>query len=217
MSYILDALRRADAERSRGAVPGVHDPVPRAAADGAEPAARGVPAVWVVILVLLVIVAVLAWQMLRQAPAPRVAAAPLPVHSAPPAPVPPPPMAAEPPAPQAAPATPPRLEAPAAPRQPAKRVVVKPAQPAPTPAAAAAAPPHPVVALADLPPQVRSALPRLDVGGSVYSENPASRYLILNGQVFREQSMVTSELRLEEIHLRSAVFRFREHRYRIEY
>jgi len=216
MSYILDALRRADAERSRGAVPGVHDPAPRAAADGAEPAARGVPLVWVVILVLLVVVAVLAWQMLRQAPAPRVAAATLPVHSAPPAPVPPPPVAAESPAPQAAPVTPPRLEAPATPRQPAKRAVVKPAQPAPTPAAADAAP-QPIVALADLPPQVRSALPRLDVGGSVYSENPASRYLILNGQVFREQSMVTSELRLEEINLRSAVFRFREHRYRIEY
>ena len=36
MSYILDALRRADAERERGAVPGLHaQPVPPVSADAA--------------------------------------------------------------------------------------------------------------------------------------------------------------------------------------
>jgi general secretion pathway protein B len=43
MSYILDALRRADAERQRGGVPGLHAPVvpgPAAAGEGEPPQAR---------------------------------------------------------------------------------------------------------------------------------------------------------------------------------
>jgi general secretion pathway protein B len=44
MSYILDALRRADAERSRGAVPGLHaQNIPT----DDEPAARNYnPLIW---------------------------------------------------------------------------------------------------------------------------------------------------------------------------
>ena len=50
MSYILDALRRADAERQRGGVPGLHDQTGPVTSDAAAavPAARraGRPALW---------------------------------------------------------------------------------------------------------------------------------------------------------------------------
>ncbi|HOL38666.1 MAG TPA: hypothetical protein PLT38_12635, partial [Rubrivivax sp.] len=36
MSYILEALQRAERERSRGRAPGLHDPIPPAAGDGAR-------------------------------------------------------------------------------------------------------------------------------------------------------------------------------------
>lgn len=218
MSYILDALRRADSERSRGAVPGVHaQPLPPGAAQTLDGAPRSVPLAWVAIGGLLVLVGVLAWQLFRTEPPRAVAvAAPLPraiEPAAPPAPI------AEPepaPAPEAAPPPAPTREAPVSIRKPAKREAASP-KPAPTAESPAPKPETPIVKQAELPPQIRSQLPKLDVGGSVYSKNPASRYLILNGQVFRENAEVAKDLTLEQIHLRSAVFRFKDYRYSITY
>jgi general secretion pathway protein B len=64
MSYILDALRRADAERERGAVPGIHARPLQAAAStaDAQPAAR--PWVWAVLGLLLAVIGVVLWQTL---------------------------------------------------------------------------------------------------------------------------------------------------------
>jgi general secretion pathway protein B len=73
MSYILDALRKADAERERGAVPGIHDQamfngVPQfGARSGIRPWV-----IWLiaaVMLVLVLAVAALVWKM--RTPAPR--------------------------------------------------------------------------------------------------------------------------------------------------
>ena len=215
MSYILDALRRADSERARGAVPGVHaQPVP-AAAGAPDRAPRSVPLAWVVIGGLLVLVGVLAWQLLNSEPARvAVAAAPVaPVAESPPAP---PAVPESPAAEVAAPPPPAPKQAPAAERKPAKRAATRP-QPATAASPAPAPPEPPVVKQADLPPQIRSQLPALQVGGSVYSKDPASRYLILNGQLFRENAEVAKDLTLEQIQLRSAVLRFKAHRYRIDY
>lgn len=213
MSYILDALRRADAERSRGAVPGVHaQPLAPGAGGGPGRAPRSVPLAWVAVGGLLVLVGVLGWQLLRTE-APRVVVAAAPPRAIEPLPRPEASTAAPAPAPAEAPSS--VREAPAVPRKPAKRAVTPmPRQPAPQ-ASAPAGPP--VVRQAELPPHVRSQLPPLQVGGSVYSENPASRYLILDGQVFRENAEVAKDLTLEQIRLRSAVFRFKGYRYSIEY
>ena len=57
MSYILDALRRADSERERGAVPGIHAlPLP---APSADEFVRRTPWPWLVAALLLVLLLLL--------------------------------------------------------------------------------------------------------------------------------------------------------------
>jgi general secretion pathway protein B len=57
----------------------------------------------------------------------------------------------------------------------------------------------------------------LSIGGSSYSENPAGRLLIVNGQVFHEGDQLTNELLLERIELKAAVLSFRGYRYRVTF
>ena len=144
MSYILDALRRAEAERGRGGVPGLHSqavPVP-----GAAPVAeRTAASPWLMasagVAVAAVAVAGTWWVMQRPAPAPVVvAAAPAPAPAAVPAAPQPAPVAIAPapaveaPAPEPRPAEkrsaapPPREKA--APPAPATRGAEPPAPPA---------------------------------------------------------------------------------------
>src|SRR3982751_1655175 len=63
MSYILDALRRAEAERERGAVPGLQSQQYAIAEDdaAATPPRR---LVWAVVGLVLALIAVLAWALL---------------------------------------------------------------------------------------------------------------------------------------------------------
>jgi len=71
MSYILDALKKADAERERGSVPGLHSqPMAMAPEDDDEPAARApLPIVWIGAGAGLCLIAVLSWQLLTREPA----------------------------------------------------------------------------------------------------------------------------------------------------
>ncbi len=116
MSYILDALRRAEAERGRGAVPGIHTQAMPAtsASPGAD---RAGSANLLVIGSAVVAVAALAaggtwWAMQRSAPASGVVVAPTPQPPVSVAPVAPPatgvapPAMPAPPAPAAAPLAP---------------------------------------------------------------------------------------------------------------
>jgi len=273
MSYILDALRRADAERSRGVVPGLH--AQSLPTDG-EPAARSyTPLLWAaggVGVLLAAGVAVLLWAPWRAAPAPdaRVALAPAPQlaasprDSAPaqpaqgelapsqpgaidpgarpieppmrrtdapatpadarPAPVYPPAQAQRPPAREALAeraaagrvgVVVPRADAAAPASAPARAAVEHygaPAQATPAPASPAAIP-----NINDLPPNVRSGLPHLAVGGAIYSDTPSARMVILNGQVFHEGEKPAADTVLEQIRLKSAVLNFRGQRYEISF
>ena len=105
-------------------------------------------------------------------------------------------------------------------RKPVPRVRAKP--PAPTPAAATAAkkpaapqPAERVPLLAELPDDLRRQVPAMVIGGSVYSPQPASRMLIVNGQVYREGSPVAPELQLDQIGTKAAVFSIRGKRFEV--
>ena len=104
------------------------------------------------------------------------------------------------PSPQAMPATPPAAN----PRS---------AAPAPAPAA----PPERLRTLAELPDELRSSVPQLAFGGSMYSDMPAQRMVIFNGQVLREGDAVTNELQIEQIRPRSAVLRVRGQRFEMPF
>ena len=70
-----------------------------------------------------------------------------------------------------------------------------------------------IVPQRELPEDVRRALPNYKVGGSVYSSDPSSRMLMINGQIFREGDAVAAGLVLSQIRRKSAVFEFRGYRY----
>ncbi len=70
-----------------------------------------------------------------------------------------------------------------------------------------------VLTMDELPDDVRRQLPNFAINGSKYSDTPASRILIINGQVFHEGDRLTPELTLEQIKVKAAVLRFRGYRY----
>lgn len=240
MSYILDALRRAEAdrERERGHVPGLHAQ-PRTGGTAA-PAAAG-PRRWLpwagggaLLLSLFLLLLLLARSGPADPPAPPAPPLPRQVELASPVPAPmsapasPQPaisgaaaaVLASRPAPASAPApavvlpaplAPPPSSLPPVPARPAlAAATVAPAAPAPRAASAAA----PIPRLAELPESTRRELPALAVSGSVYSEDPASRFLIANGEVLREGAKLGPEHVLEQIGPRELVLRFKGQRYR---
>lgn len=88
----------------------------------------------------------------------------------------------------------------------------------PAPMATVASAPEPRLrSLAELPDELRRGVPPLAFGGSVYSETPAQRMVIFNGQVLREGDAVTDELVLEQIRPRSAVMRLRGQRFEVAF
>jgi len=225
MSYILDALRKADAERERGHVPGIHaQPMIGGSASPAAPRARA-PWPWIVAGALaLALVVALGWFLLRGAASVAIESRPAPDAAAPP--VAPPPRTAA-----VAPVTPP-----AATKDEALPVIrqTRPAAPAPaatptpatTPTAKAEAKPAAaasaqgearIYALAELPDEIKRQLPAVSVGGSAYSKKAADRILIVNGQVLHEGDKVTPDLVLQQIKLRAAVLAFKGYRYEIAY
>ncbi|MEJ5999751.1 general secretion pathway protein GspB [Paucibacter soli] len=198
MSYILDALRRAESERERGQVPGVHAQ-PAAAGTAPKPGpARFWLASLAAALGLLLLGALAARWSATPPPTPPTA----PTAPAPAAPLPTPaPRVAPPPAPELV-------------SLPANSVPALVAAPAPRPAAQPVAQP---VALSALPEALRRQLPPLATGGAMYSETPAKRMLIINGQLYQEGATVAPGLLLEQIRLNSAVLVFQGQRFRISY
>lgn len=188
MSYVLDALRRAEAERQRGRVPGLDAqtlPTPGAATG---PARRPTRALWAVGLpTLAVLLAAAAWWWTAPAAVP---ATPVPVEL---------PAAAPPQRP-----APPLAVAPSPPPPP-----VQVARPAPPPVPAQAPDARPVT-LQNLPEAERRQFPALAFGGAIDSPQREARMLIINGQVWREGEEPQPGLRLERITLRVATFRWRE-------
>jgi general secretion pathway protein B len=82
MSYILDALRRAEAERERGGVPGLQSQQHSIEGEDDAPE-RSRPLVWAVVGLALALVATLAWTLLGRSPGPSRQSAEGPVTQAP--------------------------------------------------------------------------------------------------------------------------------------
>ena len=251
MSFILEALKKADAERDRGAVPDLYAQgmLPEAAFE-AEPDRRGRPWLWLVAGVAPAVPAAAAWQwMTPEAPPAEPVAMPAtpaatsqttPVAVAPaasasasipaaageasrtaqdvqhePTPAPSATKAAAPqrverakpaPAPHAAAAS---RDADSADMAPAQKTALNAS--APPPSAGAERVPR----LAELPDEVRRQVPALKLGGLVYSAAPASRMVLVNGDLQREGSTVAPGLTLERINPKSAVFSLRGQRFEV--
>ena len=221
MSYILEALKKAQAERQLGHAPTL-DQQPLAPAPAPEAPVRRM-ALWAALAVLALGAAVFAAVTWRS----RAAVTPLP------------PVAAAQPAPaqQAAPAPPATVFAPAP--APAKAVAPIPVPPpapvhiaeeAPKPArsaevAARPAPPAPVPApmepvyptLRELPEAIARELPQVSIGGYIYSPNPADRLLLIDKVLRHEGEEVAPGLTLEKLLPKAAVMNYRGYRYRVPY
>jgi general secretion pathway protein B len=241
MSYILDALKRADAERERGTVPGLRaQTIPGVTPEshGAHASLRAWPVIVTGIALAVAVIAAGAWVWRSQAGserAPVVVAAPtVPAPPAAPA-LPPQPAPVAAPVPAAHNAV--SQAAPVAPTVPAASPAVKPkprpepppsttprsagtevAPVKPSPAASAASPALPVAPLlSELPEEIRRQIPALTITGAVASENPAQRLLLVNGQVLPQGAAAAPEVLIEEIRARSSTFKFRGSRFRVTY
>ncbi len=197
MSYILEALRRSQAERERGQVPGLHA---QAGAVAALPAQRGGPPWrWVLPLGALALaaaaLAVWAW---RSAAAPSAAALPPPAATAAP------PAAAPGPLPLVVSAPPP-VPPPGPAEKPPAPGTLSPA--AATPVAAPRA-----LRLSELSAEQRRELPSMSLGGSVWSDSALSRFVIVNGQVVREGETAAPGVVVESIGPKSVRLRWRDMR-----
>jgi general secretion pathway protein B len=208
MSYILDALKRADAERERGAVPGLHSQSLATPVALTPPGHRN--ALWGALAALTGIGALAAgtwlWSMpASQAPQvvePARVAAPvsMPVTTASAA------VAVITPLPIVVAVAPPLVKSPViAPNVATTTATAK--TPAPAPVN--------IPLLSELPEEFRRQIPALTITGAVYSETPANRLLLLNNLVLTQGSLAAPEVTLEDIRPKSSVFNFKGTRFRL--
>lgn len=214
MSYILDALRKAEAERNLGtaAVP----PQAQAAATITAPAAQqSRPWPWIIAAALACALGALAWLRPLLTPPPPSPAVPASV------------VAAQ--APSAAPrasessgAKPvPHQEKEethkAAPKNPPARKTEKTAVAKKAAAPVPDAVPAPVATLHDLPVELQKQIPPLKVGGYIYSTNQAERSVLINNRLLTEGDEVAPGLILERMLPDGMVMRYQGYRYRMRY
>jgi general secretion pathway protein B len=216
MSYILEALKKAQAERQLGSSPTLHAPTLQAAEAGGSRYSRPLLLAVLAMAVLIGVLLVLVWRPAAvpsvPAPAPTTAApapasagvaiadarAPAPAGAGAQAPAALPVPVAELPPSVANLA---RASAAAAPAAPARPVAVE----------------EPVVNQRELPEPIQRALPPVTVGGYIYSKNPADRLLLIDKVLRHEGEEVAPGLVLEKLQPKEAVFSFRGYRYRVPY
>jgi general secretion pathway protein B len=247
MSYILEALKKAQAERQLGNAPTIHAPQPVQAAEPGVAASRKPLFIGLGAGALVVVAgALFMWQrgsvpapspapasasasavagreLAATAPAPASAAAGAASNtlevSAPPEPVAPPRPARV--------AEPRVAEAPARPA-PSAAVRTAPVAAAPraTPAPASVSTPAPASApaledslpyLHQLPDTIQRDIPRVSFGGYMYSANPADRLLLVDKALRHEGEEVGPGLVLEKLLPKAAVMNYRGVRYRVAY
>ena len=73
-----------------------------------------------------------------------------------------------------------------------------------------------VLAVSELPADIRKQLPKITAGGYVYSADAASRVVNINERSLREGDELVSGMRLDQIAQDHVVFSFRGYRFRVE-
>jgi general secretion pathway protein B len=247
MSYILEALKKAQAERQLGNAPTIHAPAPSYAAPRAgQGAQRRYLALGVGVVVIAAAVALLWPRLAGEAPVrlaavtppaavPATAPATVPATAPATAPVatPAPPAVVIPasaPVVQPAPAPAPVAEARPVRVKPAPAPVVPAASspPQPSPQQREAAPAAPAVAaqpvgddqlrtLQQLPDTLQREIPKVAFGGYIYSPTPGESLLLVDKMLRREGEEVAPGLVLERLTPKAAVMNYRGTRYRAAY
>jgi len=237
MSYILDALRKSDQQRQRGAAPTLL----LGQATVVAPKQRALLSYGLLALVLLgagiAIGWLRPWQPEPAAPAPVAIAAKPPEPGQSQAPAVRPDMAPTPepelhaqnsaPATQAVPAPAPalahgaagvKIETKSAPPKAAAVVSKKAAAPVPEQppgtAAADAAPAQNVISLAELPLSLQQELPPMTISVHAYSVRPGDRLVGINNRMLREGDYVVPGLKLEQITPEGMVFGYKGYSFR---
>lgn len=231
MSYILDALKKAESDRKLGSVPDIHThAVAAAESDGGAPL-WAKPWVWAAFALLVLSLIAIAWRQPWQTTPVAIPSTALQVQAIPKATEPvaqppvaiataaltPPATAAVEPAPR--PAT---IEKPpvSKPRQPSAPVVKGPDKAAPQDRKPAPETPQPeprVANLRELPQNIQSEIPPLAVTGYIYSKNEAERSVLINNKLLREGDQVAPGLVLEKMTQKEAILSYKGYRYRLSY
>jgi general secretion pathway protein B len=81
-------------------------------------------------------------------------------------------------------------------------------------AAANAAGEQAVISMAELPPQIREALPAMTISVHGYSDNPAGRLVGINSRILREGDSVVPGLELQQITPDGMIFSYKGYRFR---
>ena len=238
MSYILDALKKSEQERKQGEVPGLnsfqdHPRPPRSSSRILVYLLSGI--------LLVMTLAVSLWLFFRQSPTPTppestrevMTATPLPQTEQPPQIK----TDALPIAKEAATEQPDQPAVIAKPDSPAladltpePETSLSTIEPPPATVAdigddeqlvnderenpAPAQPEH--INFADLPPDIRSALPELVIAAHYYASKPSSRMASINGRIMRQGQSVTDGLILEEIIREGVILSFHDYRFSLE-
>lgn len=234
MSFILEALKKAESERHLSERPGIHTRQTMQTASSHAPRLWLRPGVLLPVLCLAtLILCALAWQAStrhEQSTTPSsspIAPATTPAAMAPPA------IGNAPPAKDAltsqAPLAveilvPPAMPKPVIPKaakaagkETLPKLAVKntpalvPVLRKPVPVLAAA---H-VIGMADLPPAIQRELPPLAISGSMYSANPADRMLLVDKRMLHEGDEIVAGLMLESILQKGAILRYKGYQFQI--
>lgn len=230
MSYILEALKKSQAERQLGETPTIHAPQlphhPSLAQGGVQRLPLWLGAGGLALVLAVGLLSWRPWQVSAPGPARLVAAAAAPAAATQAAPV-AVEFASRPPAVSATAATtvaatPLPEPAPAPVAAPAPAPVVSVVQPVPVaPAAsvpvAASVSDDQLPSLRDLPEPIQRQIPPLALGGYMYSSNPADRLLLIDKVLRHEGEEVAPGLVLEKLQPKAAIFSFKGYRYRTPY
>jgi general secretion pathway protein B len=238
MSYILEALKKAQAERQLGSAPTLLAvPVGASPAKGAA-ARRLTASIALLAVALAALLGVLAWRFqlpdVKSAAPVAVVSPPVQVSTTPPVQ-----ESTTPPMPPAVPSAATSAATPAPPAAVPPLAVVPPSVPVPTPAAqkpvvakpvpapepapasapaqAAAPEEERLPSLRELPEPIQRSVPPLVFGGYMYSKNPADRLLLIDKALRHEGEEVAPGLVLEKLLPKAAVMNYKGYRYRVPY
>ncbi|GAB3554197.1 hypothetical protein GCM10027343_41900 [Noviherbaspirillum agri] len=239
MSYILEALKKAEAERHTG-VPQAAQMMPGFSTSTAAGRRSRAPWLWTGLVVAAAGLLAAAWIGTRDNESERVATA-----SVAPAPSAPSTDKTQAPAPTAEEAPPEATTPVAIARrdaevvEPAKTIVEPEEKPKSKPvrkpvekkrppetvdtrtakaaAMPAQAPQPPVPTLRELPEQIQREVPSFKLGGYIYSGNRADRSILVNNRLLREGEEIEPGLVLEQMMAKGMVLSYRGHRFRVSY